>query len=74
MLSQDRHEIYIIIGDYDLDYMDYLTNPDRSTPCQSFLTMNEFGPWGISDSGQVEEIASIILAVTLQLGNSEPLI
>ncbi|RJE21389.1 hypothetical protein PHISCL_06259 [Aspergillus sclerotialis] len=74
MLSQDRHEIYIIIGDYDLDYMDYLTNLDHNTTCQSFLTMNEFGPWGISDAGQVEEIASIILAVTLQLGNSEPLI
>ena len=73
MLSQDRHEIYIIIAEYDLEYIDYLTNPNR-TSCQSFLTMNEFGPWSISEADQVEEIASIILAITLQLGNGEPLI
>ncbi|OJD10982.1 hypothetical protein ACJ73_09640 [Blastomyces percursus] len=74
LLSQDRHEIYIILADYDADYVDYLTNPNRDSACQSFLTMNEFGPWDISDAGAVEEIASIILAVTLQLGNGEPLI
>ncbi|KAL4860657.1 hypothetical protein BDV12DRAFT_181258 [Aspergillus spectabilis] len=66
LLSQNRHEIFLIFAEYDSEYLDYVTNSDRTTKCNSFLRMNEFGPWDILDAAHVQAIASIILAVTLQ--------
>ncbi|KAF7594891.1 hypothetical protein BBP40_007925 [Aspergillus hancockii] len=73
LLSQNRHEIYLICATYNDDYIDYLTNPQRDSKCQSFLKMNEYGPWNIGNSADVEDIASIILAVTLQFGDEPQL-
>ncbi|GLA60815.1 hypothetical protein AtubIFM54640_001312 [Aspergillus tubingensis] len=42
--SMNRHELYIIIAEYNGDYVDYLTNPRREAECESFMTMNQFGP------------------------------
>ncbi|PYH64302.1 uncharacterized protein BO88DRAFT_429656 [Aspergillus vadensis CBS 113365] len=72
--SMNRHELYIIIAEYNGDYVDYLTNPRREAECESFMTMNQFGPWDIRNSTQVAEFAAILLAVTLQLGKGLPLI
>ncbi|KMP04293.1 hypothetical protein CIHG_05051 [Coccidioides immitis H538.4] len=44
LLAQDRHEIFIVMADYDAEYVEYLTSPERTADYNSFLTMNEFGP------------------------------
>ncbi|RAK88496.1 hypothetical protein BO79DRAFT_228545 [Aspergillus costaricaensis CBS 115574] len=72
--SMNRHELYIIIAEYNGDYVDYLTNPRGQAECESFMTMNQFGPWDIRDSTQVAEFAAILLAVTLQFSKGLPLI
>ncbi|KAL2814678.1 hypothetical protein BDW59DRAFT_177902 [Aspergillus cavernicola] len=71
LISQNRHEIYLIIAEYDAEYVDYITNPKRDKKCNSFIKMNEYGPWDISNRNQVESIASIILAVTLQFSKGQ---
>lgn len=70
----NRHELYIIIAEYNGDYVDYLTNPRREAECESFMTMNQFGPWDIRNSAQVAEFAAILVAVTLQFSKGLPLI
>ncbi|KAK2807043.1 hypothetical protein FQN50_005617 [Emmonsiellopsis sp. PD_5] len=74
LLAQDRDEIYLVMAEYNANYIEYLTDPESTSNCNPFLTMNEFGPWDISSAKNVAQIAVIILAVTLQLGNGEPLI
>ncbi|KAL2871167.1 uncharacterized protein BJX67DRAFT_377770 [Aspergillus lucknowensis] len=71
LISQNRHEIYLVIAEYDAEYIDYVTNPNRDQKCESFIQMNEFGPWDISNAKDVEDIASIILAVTLQFSRGK---
>ncbi|RAL00034.1 uncharacterized protein BO80DRAFT_446047 [Aspergillus ibericus CBS 121593] len=72
LFSMNRHEIYLIITEYNADYVDYLINPDRNSDYQSFLTMNQFGPWDIATTKDVENIGSLILAVTLQFSRGLP--
>ncbi|PWY65450.1 hypothetical protein BO83DRAFT_440284 [Aspergillus eucalypticola CBS 122712] len=72
--SMNRHELYIIIAEYIGDYVDYLTNPRRKAEGESFMTMNQFGPWDIRSSSQVAEFAAILLAVTLPFSKNLPLI
>ncbi|RAL00036.1 uncharacterized protein BO80DRAFT_409290 [Aspergillus ibericus CBS 121593] len=74
LFSMNRHEIYLIIAEYNVDYVDYLINPNRKSECQSFLTMNQFGPWDIARAKDMETIGSVILAVTLHFSKSLPLI
>ncbi|PYI03948.1 hypothetical protein BO78DRAFT_373957 [Aspergillus sclerotiicarbonarius CBS 121057] len=73
LLSMNRHEIYLIIAEYNVDYVKYLTNPYYKSSCQSFLTMNQFGPWDIGKREDVEDIGSLILAVTWQFSRGLPL-
>lgn len=70
----NRHELYIIVAEYNADYIDYLTNPGRASECGTFLTMNQFGPWDIRNSSQIAEFAAILLAVTLRFSKGLPLI
>ncbi|KAI9373421.1 hypothetical protein BJX61DRAFT_541775 [Aspergillus egyptiacus] len=71
LISQNRHEIYLIVAEYDGEYYDYITNSKREEPCTSFIWMREFGPWNINNPDDVQNIASIILAVTLQFSKDE---
>ncbi|GAA92856.1 similar to An19g00370 [Aspergillus luchuensis IFO 4308] len=72
--SMNRHELYIIIAEYTADYVDYLTNPGRQSECESFLTMNQFGPWDIGSPTEIADFAAILLTVTLQFSKGLPLI
>ncbi|KAL4931267.1 uncharacterized protein BDV17DRAFT_288815 [Aspergillus undulatus] len=65
MISQSWDAIYLIFAEYDADYVDYMTNAKRTVPCESFLTMNEYGPWSLSVPKDIETIMSIIIAGTL---------
>ncbi|PWY81524.1 hypothetical protein BO94DRAFT_144889 [Aspergillus sclerotioniger CBS 115572] len=74
LFSENRHEIYLIIAEYSANYVDQLTNPNHASKSKSFLTMNEYGPWDIGVRDDVEDIASVMLAVTLQFSKGLPLI
>ncbi|KAB8213050.1 hypothetical protein BDV33DRAFT_197125 [Aspergillus novoparasiticus] len=73
MLCCDRHEVYLVFADYNADYIDYITNATRESSCQSFLVMNEFGPWNITVPVDIEKIASVLLAVMLQFSKEQSL-
>lgn len=62
LLSQDRHEIYLTIAEYDSNYIDYLRGNQRGL--LSFLAMNEFGPWDCFDHLHIESLAEILVAFT----------
>lgn len=42
---------------------------EKAKQSERFMTMNEFGPWDISRSSDIEDIASIILALTWKAGS-----
>ncbi|PYI32579.1 hypothetical protein BP00DRAFT_424761 [Aspergillus indologenus CBS 114.80] len=73
LISQNRLQIFLIVAEYDAEYVDYVTNPKRKEECKSFLRMHEFGPWDIVNSKEVGDIAAIILAVTLQFSKGRDL-
>lgn len=74
MLCCDRHEVCLVFADYNADYIDYITNATRESSCQSFLVMNELGPWSITVPVDIEIIASVLLAVTLQFSKEQSLL
>ncbi|KAJ5587728.1 uncharacterized protein N7459_003493 [Penicillium hispanicum] len=65
-ISQDRHEIYLTVAEYDDDYIRYLTDERKSTKAFSFLTMHEFGPWSTQDASHMRELGPILLAISLR--------
>ncbi|KAK2810685.1 hypothetical protein FQN50_002728 [Emmonsiellopsis sp. PD_5] len=65
LLSQDRHEVYITIPDYDADYLTYLKGEaDADTP-RSYLNMKFYGPWDIYDGKSLNNLCRLLLAFTL---------
>ncbi|KAK2811369.1 hypothetical protein FQN50_002246 [Emmonsiellopsis sp. PD_5] len=66
MVSQDRHTIYLIVAEYNSDYIMYLRDPEYNSTC-SFMTMFECGPWDVSVKNHMVHLGAILLAMTLQL-------
>ncbi|OJD20185.1 hypothetical protein ACJ73_08484 [Blastomyces percursus] len=67
LLSQDRHEVYITIPDYDADYLTYLKGEaDADTP-RSYLNMKIYGPWDIYDRKSLNNLCRLLLAFTLSV-------
>lgn len=65
ILSQDRHEVYITVPQYDANYIKYLKGEaDANTP-RSFLAMTSYGPWVINDSKSLHSLCCYLLALTL---------
>ncbi|KKZ68153.1 hypothetical protein EMCG_06164 [[Emmonsia] crescens] len=64
LVSQNRHEIYLTIAEYDDAYVKYLHNENKDT--KSMMKMNEFGPWTLSSKSHMRDFAAIMLAFTLQ--------
>ncbi|KAK2808999.1 hypothetical protein FQN50_004273 [Emmonsiellopsis sp. PD_5] len=65
ILSQDRHEIYITVPQYDAKYIEYLKGEtDANTPL-SLLEMRSFGPWDINDKKSLHHLCCYLLALTL---------
>jgi hypothetical protein len=62
LLSQDRHEIFLIIAEYNKEYIAFLDNKkdqpyhDRNT----FLSMHKFGPFKIANRRHIERLASFV--------------
>ncbi|KAI1824096.1 hypothetical protein F4861DRAFT_539412 [Xylaria intraflava] len=62
LISQDREEIYIIIAEFDADYVDYICDrPAR----RSFLKMREYGPFLTRNHEYVATLGHLILAFTI---------
>lgn len=71
MVSQDRHEIYIIIAEYDYDYVEYVRNISGSKNKLSLMTMNQFGPFNQTSKDHMARLAHTIVALMLQGGKLE---
>ncbi|KAJ5920350.1 hypothetical protein N7516_011208 [Penicillium verrucosum] len=70
LVSQDNHEIFLTIANYDSRYLAYLKNEE--TPLGSdgpFLRMNTYGPWNIGYPTHMKELATFILCVAFEVTN-----
>ncbi|OQD64837.1 hypothetical protein PENPOL_c007G05098 [Penicillium polonicum] len=70
LVSQDNHEIYLTIADYDNQYLAYLKNGDES--CGPSLKMQTYGPWNIAHPSHMERLALIILCVAFEVHIKRP--
>ncbi|KAI1938269.1 hypothetical protein LOZ57_006438 [Ophidiomyces ophidiicola] len=67
MISQDRHEIYVIVATYSQKYVDYITQVTTATDDYSFMTMTEYGPFVPDKKGHMQRLGSVLLALTQRL-------
>ncbi|CAI7599472.1 unnamed protein product [Penicillium glandicola] len=68
LISQDNHEIFLTIASYKKRYVNYLNNGNISKSTKSsFLTMKEYGPWIITRSSDMRDLARIILSLAVEV-------
>lgn len=65
LVSQDNHEIFLTIADYDHRYLAYLKNGDTSRG--PLLKMQTYGPWNIAHPTHMKDLAMIILCVAFEV-------
>ncbi|PYI05846.1 hypothetical protein BO78DRAFT_407843 [Aspergillus sclerotiicarbonarius CBS 121057] len=65
-VSQDRHEIWLILAEYDERYLNYLKGDYNETEARSFLTMHEIGPWDTQSKEAMKHLGPILLALALR--------
>ncbi|KAL2821899.1 hypothetical protein BJX63DRAFT_377390 [Aspergillus granulosus] len=73
-LSQDRHEIYLTVAEYDYEYVRYLKDKDYKPTSKSFMRMQQFGPWDTLIRKDMEKLGPILLGISLMAGAGESLI
>ncbi|KAL7657885.1 hypothetical protein ACMYSQ_004027 [Aspergillus niger] len=66
LVAQDRHEIYLIVAQYHVDYVKYLTDSKHSSESPSFMTMHMFGPWDTLELSHMKNLGPILLAISLR--------
>lgn len=72
LLSQDHNEIYLTQASFSQKYVKYLQG-NRATRCSLnpnkdvFLHMQEYGPWFINSSTNMQSLAGLIVALTLDV-------
>lgn len=54
LISQDRDGIYLTFARYNQSYLAYLLR--AGTPTQSFLWMECYGPWRISNADNMKQL------------------
>ncbi|PLB45039.1 hypothetical protein P170DRAFT_513116 [Aspergillus steynii IBT 23096] len=64
-VSQNRHEIFITVAEYDSGYISYLRKKPADDEPLSFLTMHQYGPWNTNNAGHMKKLGPILLALTL---------
>lgn len=65
MISQDCHEVYIIIAEYDNDYIEYLKTGKHHD--RVFMTMHEFGPFEPTSVNHMKFLGLYFQSFTLNL-------
>ncbi|KAK2805795.1 hypothetical protein FQN50_006071 [Emmonsiellopsis sp. PD_5] len=66
LISQDRHEIFLTVAEYDDDYIKYLEDKNHRSESPSFMTMHQFGPWNTLDANHMKYLGPILLAISLR--------
>lgn len=64
LVSQDRHQIFLIVATFDDDYVHYMSGDDDTG--QSFLVMQEYGPYDAGDRKAMLVLGGIMLAISMQ--------
>ncbi|KKZ66139.1 hypothetical protein EMCG_08128 [[Emmonsia] crescens] len=62
-VSQDRHQIYIVIAEYGDNYIDYL---EKGSSSDAYMVMHEFGPWDSNELKHMKNISVILVAFVLR--------
>ncbi|KAH7325713.1 hypothetical protein B0I35DRAFT_474458 [Stachybotrys elegans] len=65
MVSQDRHEVYLTVASFDDDYISYIRGHKMTN---SFLKMQEYGPFDVCNKDHMRYLGRILLAVSIQGG------
>ncbi|KAG8406608.1 hypothetical protein J3458_020951 [Metarhizium acridum] len=68
LVSQDRHEIYLNIATFSDDYVDYIRVENLKINDNAFLTMQEYGPFTVDKVHRMNQVAKILLGVSIQGG------
>ncbi|KAL4792664.1 hypothetical protein BDV19DRAFT_368231 [Aspergillus venezuelensis] len=63
-ISQDRHQIFIIVPQYNNDYVAYLNDPNQDS--DAFMTVHEYGPFDIRERSHMKQLGKIVFAVALR--------
>ncbi|KAL4954515.1 hypothetical protein BDW69DRAFT_205141 [Aspergillus filifer] len=63
-ISQDRHQIFILVPEYNSDYVAYLNDPSQDS--DTFMTVHEFGPFDIREHGHMKQLGPILFAIALR--------
>jgi hypothetical protein len=67
ILSQDRHEIYISVAEYDLQWEKYIKGLDTGLHNNAgFMKVAQYGPYMLSVPRDMLETAKIILAIQIR--------
>ncbi|KAK2768594.1 hypothetical protein FQN54_000450 [Arachnomyces sp. PD_36] len=62
-VSQDHHQIYIVIAEFTDGYIDYL---EKGAPSDVYMTMHEYGPWETDSVRHMKNVATILVAFVLR--------
>ncbi|KAL4966498.1 uncharacterized protein BDV14DRAFT_198953 [Aspergillus stella-maris] len=63
-ISQDRHQIFILVPEYNSDYVAYLNDPSQDS--DAFMTIREYGPFDIREHSHMRELGKILFAIALR--------
>lgn len=66
LISQDRHQVHVVVATYDDHYVDYIKA--RNPRTKSFLQMEDYGPFDVTHHKHMYLLGRLMLALSLQGG------
>lgn len=75
LVSQDRHQIFLTLAQFDADYVDYICDNTAASmpPTQpSFLQMREYGPFDTVIDSHMKSLGRVLLAFCLRISEMKP--
>ncbi|KAI0098803.1 hypothetical protein GGR51DRAFT_537491 [Nemania sp. FL0031] len=66
IISQDRHEIFLTFAEFDAAYCDYIRHKNQTVDVESYLVMNEYGPFNTGSRTEIKYLGELVLAFSLQ--------
>ena len=69
IISQDRHEIFIIVGEFTSAYVDDIAGDLACRIPPEFLIMHEYGPWDITNKKQMHDVGYFLFAISMELNH-----
>ena len=67
-MSQTCTEVWLTFASFNQDYVKYLRNQKAK---QSFLRMQRYGPYRITDADEMERLSRIIVAFVMRAGDGQ---